>query len=741
MSHDLFNDVGGIMKTSIATVAALLAVSPAYAQIGTSPPEAASTDVPGDIIVTAQRRSERLQDVPVSVSAMTADDIVSANARDPRDLQNIVPNLQFRSSSAVSTANIFIRGVGTSDFNSNTVGAVGVYVDDVFIGANAAKLFNVFDSAGIEVLRGPQGTLYGRNTTAGAIKFASHLPDDELTGSATLQYGRFDNIRVDAALGGPLVPDLLKFRVAGFYERNDGTTYNRLTGDRVNNLKFGAGRAILDLTPDDTFLLRASAHVGINRGGARQFTHRGLNPDGTDLLGYIDTDASPWNGSYNVEGEERIDVVGGSLKMEKTFGAFGLSSITDYEYVKHTTLEDTDASPNNILMGIYADRDRQFTQELRAHSVGNAAFGWSLGLYYYHDRLTSDGSFDLLRDLRDPTAPDNGFDPANSIGLLRYPFRQKTVSKAAFAQADYKLTDTLKATIGLRYTHDRVAMDYNSFFDDENGLQIPLATLNDADTFSNISYRAALDWKISPSTLVYASISSGYNAGGFSGASATEQSQLTPFSSEKLVAYEAGIKTDLFDRFLRFNAAGFYYDYSNLQVFIIDGTGAIPIQRKTNAGNARVWGFETELAAHLSPALTLSASGAYLNAQYRDFADAAGDYSGNRLTNAPEFSGAITLAYDHEFEGLGRVSARIDEAYQTRIYFSPQNDPFYSQKGYALTNARVALTLPGDRWTFAVYGKNIFQQRYLRDITPLITLDQLNYGDPATYGLQIGLQF
>lgn len=693
-----------------------------------------------EVVVTAQRRSENLQDVPVAVTALGAEQLRSQGVREARDLQNIAPGLSFRSGAAASSAVIFIRGVGTADFNANNVGAVGVYVDDIFVGANSAKLFNVFDSAGVEVLRGPQGTLYGRNTTGGAIKFASHLPDAVSAGEIGVSYGRFNDLRMDVGFGGPIIEDRLKVRVAGFHQSDDGTTLNTATGHRVNNTDLWAGRAILDFTPNDDLLMRLIVHGGENRGGARQFTHRGYNADGTDLLGYADTDGSPWRGAFNVEGREGIKVVGASLKVEYSRPWGVLTSATAYEKVNHTTLEDTDASPNSILTSIYDDHPRQWSQELRFQSHPGEIWNWSAGAFYFHDDLTTDASFDLLRDLRDPTQPLNGFDPANSIGLLRYPFSQTTVSGAAFVQADYRPTPALKLTAGVRYTHDKIDFDYDSFFD-EQGFIVPLVSTDASRSFDDVSFRLAADYELAPHMLAYGSVSTGYNAGGFSGGAATDPAQLRPFDSEALTAYEAGLKLELFGRRLRVNTSAFYYDYKDLQVFVFDLSGPVPVQRKTNAGAAALYGLESEITARLPGGLTVGGSLSALHAEYDRFSDGGADYGGHKMVNSPELSGSVSLAYLRDLGGLGTLNAHVTQTYQSRYYLTPANEDAYSQGGYGLLNARVELIPPGDHWTLALWARNVTSRRYIVDINPIITLDQLNYGDPARYGLEARYSF
>jgi iron complex outermembrane recepter protein len=725
-------------------------------------PGAADDGGLADIVVTAQRRAQNVQDVPIAIAAIDAATLVEAGIRDPRDLALLVPSLSMQAGTAASTTSLFIRGVGIGDFNSNTTGAVGVYVDDVFLGANAGKLFNIFDSAGIEVLKGPQGTLYGRNTTAGAIRFTSRKPTDSWEGNYAASFGRFNELNLEGGVGGPLAPGLLNVRVAGMINRRDGTTLNRVTGNKVNDLQVWAGRLILDLTPAEGVLLRLSAHAGRNTGGARQFQHRGQGvdflgapafaPDGTPLdgFGYADTDNDPDAGDYNVEGRERIGVFGTSLLAEIDLGAAKLTSISAYEQVDRRTLEDTDSSPNDVVVAWYQDRPRQFSQELRLQSDAGAPFQWIVGAFWFHDKLKTDSAFDLLRSLRDPNDLLGTFDPVNSLGLLRYPYTQTTDSAALFGQASYKLGERLTATAGLRWSRDRIEMDYASLFDavggivpepDFSDITVPILEFQGRRTFRDLSWRLALDYR-ADNALLYASFSKGYNGGGFAGGASTDLAQLAPFDSETLYAYEVGVKSDLLDRRLRLNASAFLYDYRDLQVFVFDLTGPIPLQRKVNAGNARILGLEADITARPTRNLDLFAAITLMDSEYRDFASLGGDsFDGNRLVNAPTvaLAGGATLAVP--LGDSGTLRARVDGSYTSAIFLFPDNAASGRVAPHELLNARLGWQAPSERLEVALWVRNLTDSRQITSFAPVVTMDQLNIADPRTFGIQLTGRF
>jgi len=703
------------------------------------------------IVVTAQRREQDIQEVPISVTAISGDELTEVGIRDPRDLTLVVPSLSIQAGTSSTTTSLFLRGVGIGDFNSNTTGAVGVYVDDVFLGANAGKLFNVFDSEGIEVLKGPQGTLYGRNTTAGAIRFSSRKPTDEFSADAAVSYGRFNEVQAEAGVGGPIIGDVLKARVAGTYLRRDGWLLNRVTGHKLNALDMWAGRAIVDFTPNSDVLVRAIVHGGQNRGDARQFQHRGSGVDllgnpifagsvPLDGLGYADTDGDVDAGDYDVEGQERVDVFGASLTGEFDIGNVTLTSISAYEQVRRNTLEDTDASPNNVLTATYIDRPEQFSQELRLQSNGSGPINWIVGGYYFHDKLVTDSSFDILRVLRDPNDLPGTLDPVNSIGNYAYPYTQKTESWAAFAQTDIDLTDRLTLTGGLRYSVDSIDFDYQAFFDDV--VVVPVLDFEGSKTFRDLSWRAALAYQASDDVMLYASSSKGYNSGGFAGGSSSDPAQLQPFDSETLYAYEAGFKSDLLGRTLRFNATAFYYDYRDLQVFVFDTSGVLPVQRKLNAGNAEIYGLEVELQAQPSRYFNAFVNTSFLHAEYKEFtALAAEDYSGNDLVNAPDFSISGGFTVTQPLPGGSALQFRADGSFQSESFLTPDNARANRVKPYGTANVRFSWLSADEKLELALWGKNVTGTRYITYISPVVTMDQINYNDPSTYGVQAVLKF
>ena len=336
-----------------------------------------------NIVITAQRRGEKLQDVPLAVSAFSGTEIENLGFDTVRDIAGQTPNLVVTSPYGNSNPTIFLRGIGVNDYNANLTGAVGIYQDEVYIASPAAQLFQMFDLERVEVLRGPQGTLYGRNTTAGAINFLSRKPviNGDLTSRGSITYGSFEEVDLDAAVGFPVVQDVAAGRVAFVLRSRSGTTENLLpdplsgeTGRDVNAIASWAGRALLAIEATDRMDWLINVHGGQNRSDARQFQSQGLLDPNTpldpatfapipcpndprqgpcaDFLGYVES-RDPYEGRYNKVGEERIDLFGvsltGNLDVGSDANGLRLTSITAYEKDRRSVGEETDASPNRLL--------------------------------------------------------------------------------------------------------------------------------------------------------------------------------------------------------------------------------------------------------------------------------------------------------------------------------------------------------------------------------------------------------
>lgn len=721
---------------------------------------AAEDDGLQEIVVTAQKRAQNLQDVPVAITVLTADKLEKLDVRDVQDLPNLTPGLQIKTSDASANPKIFIRGVGLNDFNANATGAVGIYLDGVYVASPLAQLGQFFDLERVEVLKGPQGTLYGRNSTGGAINVTTRQPSFDSSMDGSLEYGRFNSVKVESGVGGAVVPGKLAIRIAGVYERDDGDTFNRYTDSNVNAVNRWAGRMSLLFTPSDDLDVTVQFRGGQNRGDSRYTQARPLIPQTaqatganglcapayyssgqcTDALGYADTDHNAYAGDYNLKGQDKVDLYGTSVNVRWNLGWATLYSITGFDSADRGDLEDTDASPNNELQSAYKATQHDISQEFRVEGSLTDKLRGVAGVYYLHDYLTTQNQYDILRDLRPLfTTPDNptGFSVANNVAVVGYPYNQTTNSYAAFGQMDYELTSMVTLTGGIRYSLDDKDFHYRSTL--ENSIEV--LNVSDSKSFDSVSGRFAVEVRPVDDVMVYASYNRGYKSGGFFGGYTRDAADLTPYADETLNAYEIGAKTEFWGKRLRVNASGFYYDYSNLQVFQIITRDGIPTQTFNNAASARLYGVDADITVAPIKGLEVSLGGEYLNSEYQSYVSEGENLSGNRLPSAPRWSLTGIVSYDTPLDGvkgaeLGTLNASLDTSYRSLIYFDSHNLSRLSQSGYWLTDARLGWTTPGGALSMGVWVRNLFDKTYIVDINNLDSFgfDALSMGSPRRYG-------
>lgn len=707
-----------------------------------------------DIVVTAQRRTERSQDVPIALSAFTSADIREQRIQNVVDLSSLAPSLRITSADAASNPKIFVRGVGLDDASPTASSGVGMYVDGVYVGSLIAQLAGFYDLAQIEVLRGPQGTLFGRNSTGGAINITTQQPTFDPKATFSLDAGSFKRVNASAGFGGPIIDGVLAYRIAATVTRDDGNTYNRFDGRHVNSQQRYATRGTLLFTPGPDTQITLSGSAFWNRGDTRQSKSRGLIPataaatgaDGlckpafyytaqcTDAVGYAETSSNPYSLSANIEPADKITQYAGYATINQNFGDVKLVSITAYSKVARDANENTDSNPLQELEIYRVSSQRQFTQELRLQGK-TGPLTWVAGGFYEHEIVRNTTGNDILRLLRPLfIAPDNptGVSPENSVGYFTYPSVQKTDSYAVFGQVDYAVTDQLVATGGLRWSADKKTFEYQALVDGS-----PLFSYADSRTFSGLSGRAGLRFQIQPSWNVYATYNHGYKSGGYFSDSATDPSQLLPVRNETVDAYEIGSKLELFGHRLRLNGSAFYYNYSDIQVFANVLRNGLTVQALTNAASAKIYGGELEATVQPVKNFVLTASAAYLHATYGTFVSADGAvYTGNQMSHAPRWTLTGGAHYKHVFGDGTSLTPRVDMSYRTRDYFDPTQRLRVSDGDAFLLNGEIALSPRGDRFEFGVWGKNLTNHTYLLAVTPIDGLgyDIMTYGEQRTLG-------
>ena len=726
-------------RISTASLFSILLASAASA----APPQEASgplgpseprSEIAEEITVTAQKREDRLQDVPISVAVLTTRDLEDLDLRTSSDIGEHVTNLEIKLAFNASNATIFLRGVGLNDANTNANGTVGFYVDETYLGSPSAQVFQLFDLERVEVLRGPQGTLYGRNTTGGAINVVTKKPNGSLGGYARITAGHLDQLDFEGAFDMPLPGRLNGFRVSAVSNRRDGHTKNLYNGQDENDIDSSAARLQFRFFPRDDFSLNVKLHGGINRSGARAYQSRGLI-DGGDFLGYVDT-PDPFTGSYNRDTREDLDIAGLSLSLFREKPNYSLISISSYDTSKRALRGDEDASPNQLVEIDWYNDAQQFTQELRLHYNSGRRLDWIAGAYYLTENLDVENRFDTLRELR----PQYGFNPAMRVFLLRQAYQQETSSLALFGQLSLRFNDRLTFRTGLRHTTEKKDITYATSLS-EPLFSVPFIDFTGSVRHDAISGEIGLDYRLSSDSLFFASARRGFKSGGFSGGALFSNEQLVPVKPEFLHSLEAGSKSLWLDGRLRLNATAFYYSYQDLQVFNFVTTGGLSIQRLDNASNAEVKGLECDLTVQAKPSLQLKLDFAYLDAKYKDFVLSNGsDFSGNRLVAAPRTSSRATARYSWE---TAKRSWTADLALNQRgkIFLDPRNIPRIAAGNRTLLNGRLTVKSPAGRYTFSAWGKNITNEHYLVDVLDAsdFGFDQLVIGDPRTYGVELSV--
>jgi iron complex outermembrane receptor protein len=719
----------------------------------TSPNDEQST-VLEEIVVTAQRREEILNRIGLAITAVAGEEIRAMQMADPADLFRRVPSLQLKTQFDKSNPQVFLRGVGVNDDTALTSGGVGFYSDEVYIGAPAGQLFPLFDLERVEVLRGPQGTLYGRNTTGGAINFVSRRPGDEFEANVRLGVGGYDQRALEAAVGGPL-SSALKVRAAVIVNQRNGYIDNLFLGTRNATVDNWAARGLLTYDFSDRASLMVKLHGARNEAEPRQFRSQGLlDPEAlaagmfrpcatpgmagtcSDALGYIDS-PDPYSGRWDRVGVEDVDITGASVKWTSRFAAMELTSITAYSETKRVLLSDTDGSPNQLLHIDWRDANEQFTQEFRLQSASGDQLNWIAGVYYLDQKINIDQTNDVFRELR----PAFGFDPSRFVVTVNSLIDQDLTSYSAFGQVEIELSNRLRLVAGLRYTDERRSMTRSDRLV-EPEFSIPLVNLSDSVSFDNLSGKLAVERLDGSENLMYASLSSGFKSGGFNGAVALDPESVPPFDEETLVTFELGYKWKGFDQRVSLNTAAFYTDYDDLQVFTRVVDDGIPRELLTNAADAVIVGLEAELSAVLAHNLDVRLSLGLLDTELKDYQTAGGrNYSGNKLVGAPDvtLNGQVRKLFEL---GNDALVLQIDTHYQDDVFFETSNDPLLAQSSYWIWGGRIAYRRFGANWELALWGKNLSGEEYLTSAVGLgvFGYNLQSWSEPRTWGVEFSWQ-
>jgi len=733
-------------------------------------PEASADDEA--IVVTARRTEENVQRVPGAITAFSEKSLDRIQATDTTGLQGAVPNLnivQGRGSS--NSTNIFIRGIGQPDALQTFDPAVGVYVDDVYLSRIRGNQLDLLDVERVEVLRGPQGTLYGKNTIGGAIKFVTRKPGQEFRATGSIAVGSYNQFELKGAASGP-ISDTLAAGFAVMRAKRDGFVEDRNDDREYNNKNTLAGRAAIAYTPSSS--LRVDLSADYAHDDAKLNTGAPLN-DIVHLFTptvIVPLERDPDHYNFTVETTPGLP---NSTKMTH-WGLSGtaaydvndqltLKSITAYRKLRTTDYVDIDATAaevGDVLVDVHQD---QFSQEFQLLYTSDRLSGVA-GLYYLDEDITSHQEA-FADDLVNLAAfrgilPDFLLGPSNFPTFLRtIDDDLKTNSYAAYANVSYSVTDALRLSAGLRWTRDE--KDYfrtTSTFSSSLLLNSVAPFVFDRkDHWSDVSPMASIDYQFSPSTMAYLRYSKGFKSGGFNGR-ANEIGSSTAYDPETANSYEAGLKTTI-ARQLRLNVAVFHTGYKDFQARVSELDDSTlpptPLLSVLNAGKLRIRGAELEAVWTPTPQLLLDSQIGYLDAEYKEFDDLRfTSFGGSRAFQEPAFAPKWTMRFGGQYifdlGSSGGITLGGQARYRSRHALSVDNTFTNTdteieglfQKGYWLADARIVWEDAAKHFEVGLYGNNLFDKLYKTDGQEFSSIGYIRtvyFGAPRTVTLRLTARY
>jgi iron complex outermembrane recepter protein len=717
------------IRLSLSTAVALALATPALAATAAS--AAAASSQVDEVVVTAQRRETKLQETPISISAITAATLTNAGITRVEDFGRMLPNVYIDDRN-LRGQNIAIRGISADLNNPGLDQGVGIFIDGVYLGRATVGNSNLFDLERVEVLRGPQGTLYGKNTIAGAINYITRKPTNQFEAQGDLTYGNYNAVTGNAVISGPIIADKLFASIGGSIDQRDGLIKNLTTGTRLDDRNGQSGRIELVAKPTDSLEMIFRADVSRDR------THSGANEviDNGPFTGSPLEEPRPETRTVrqNRDTVQNRDSWGVSGEINWHTAAGTLTSLTAYRAFKWYNLADNDYTDLDILASGITEKQNQFSQELRFASNASGPFDYVVGAYYFHQHLDTDSQAIV--------GPDLGVYPdvvvADIIGLL------DTDSYAGFAHGEYHFNNQLSLAAGVRYTHEDKTVVQSQIGDPYGLLLATQAARRISRSEGAASPSVSLNYKATPNLFLYFTYSQGYKSGGFNVFSITPTDN-AEYKPEHVYNYEAGLKSEFFDHRLRVDASVYYMDYQNLQENQLILVGGLSQFQTSNAAKARSLGFELQVDARPTREITLSATYGYDDATFQSFKHATStddDYTGNTLPRAPKHNASVAAELDHRLTDSLTLFARVDASYRSKVYFGIDNA--LTQDALTLVNARVGLQSPSGRWGVYLWGRNLGDVNYAIDkefgaIVPGQVIESI--AAPRTFGVEIRARY
>ncbi|MFC5343393.1 TonB-dependent receptor domain-containing protein (plasmid) [Brevundimonas staleyi] len=674
-----------------------------------------------EIIVTAQKRDERAQNVPISLTAFSANTVDRFQLESLRDVSRLTPGLLV-SAFNQSSPTIAVRGATNTFTQIGANKPVAVVVDDLFIPRNSAATFELYGLNSIQVLKGPQGTLFGRNVTGGAIVLDTGRPDlGETSGSIRAGAGSFSLRQVDGFVDLP-VGDLAAFRLAGSVKTRDGYGRDRLTGREQDDLESNSLRGQLRLVPNDTFEVLLGADYSDDHNGGRTLSSSGVGSDGDRRTSELDFaqafDRNQWGASarafWTLPVGQVTSITGyRSSQSGEDYSGTG----TSYRFLTGTASQTVNRDVDQVGL---------FSQELR---YASPKWGWGdfvAGVYYSSEdanrQLTVRNLAAVTGRVTSNVLTDQAVD---------------TTSYAVFADGVLHLRDDLDLTLGARYTHDEKRASLNRV--DAIAAPNSFRAVDLKADWGEVTPRAVLTWRPMQDVSLYGSVTRGYTAGGFNTDAATLSALTTPFDPETVTNYELGVKSQWLDNRLRVNGSIFQMDYKDKQeLFFNNVTRVLTI---TNAGQATIKGAELEVTYQPTRWLGLSATYGLLDTVYDEFIIPGGAvYTGNSLGSSPRNKGSLAADLDLPLGSAGYLIGSASWAYTDGYNTGAAADPNLQIKSYALTNLMIGYEPANRAWRATAWIKNAGDVDYV--LTPSTQGVLAEYlGEPRTWGITVSARF
>ncbi len=728
------------LMTAAAVASGLMGAASAWGQAAPATPQNSGGVFLEEIVVTAQKRRENLQDVPIAVTAITGEALQNSGVGSTIDLGLVTPGLTYAVESGYVLAHV--RGVGTTANGSGLENSVATYVDGVYFASMPASLLSLIDVAQVEVLKGPQGTLFGRNATGGLVQITTKDPQSTPGGEADVSYGNYQTAAGDAYLTGPVTSTLGADVAVHALTQHQGFGRNRANGAEVYQTEHDvAARSKWKWTPTESTTATLSFDYESTLGD--QFSILKPVPGAASAVPLLGIQVPPL-GAYDTDTFLRPfnNLKGGgvSLRLQQDVGFAQLQSITAWRHSSYETVFDPLTTPTPAENFDLKQADNQVSEEVNLTSQSPGRVQWVAGLYYLNATSNAPSTLGFHGPLVNPFFP---------LGELAFQGKETTDAYAAYAQSTLAVTDVDHLTLGARYSQERRGLENASVQGIlTGGIPIGYLTPPYSEDFTNKrpTWRAALDHKFTPTVLGYVSFNTGFKSGGFNSAGSA------PFKPEELYAYETGLKVELLDSRLRINSAAFYYDYKDIQVqFFQNSTIAY-----YNGSGAKLYGFDSDVQARVAPGLTVTGGLALLKDYFSDFPNAvtytpvpifgpsgpsfltSASATGHKLPLAPSATFNVSVDYRHAMaQGIGN----LDLTYQhsSNYAFSPDNA--FQQPAFNTLNAALSWSTPGEEFMATLWGKNLTDNRVANFITETGFVMLAEYRAPLTYGITLSTRF